>query len=155
MAIELAIVTAASLANHMINHEKLPVGLFTTGFDPLTGKLQRFRLPPDRGRSHLMQILEVLARIESQDEDEDFSRQVQHEAVHRSWGTTITVITCTESELLMQTLLMLKRSGFQVALVLVQPAAYFYPPARWAQGTGIPVYRITREKDIERCLPSV
>jgi uncharacterized protein (DUF58 family) len=155
VAIELAIVTAASLANHMINREELPVGLFATGFDPLSGQMQRFRLSPNKGRNHLMQILEVLARIESQDEDQDFPRQIQHEALHRSWGTTITVITCTESELLLQTLLMLKRSGFQLALVLVQPAAYVYPPTRWAEGTGIPVYRITREKDIERCLPSV
>jgi uncharacterized protein (DUF58 family) len=154
VAIELAVVTAASLANHMISREELPVGLFATGFDPLSGQVQRFRLPPNKGRGHLMQMLEVLARIEGQDQDQNFPQQIQHEAVHRSWGTTITVITCTESEPLLQTLLMLKRSGFQVALVLVQPAAYVYPPTRWTKGTGIPTCRITREKDIERCLPS-
>jgi len=152
VSIELAIVVAASLAHHMIVFEQLPVGLITSGFDPLSKNQKSFRLNPEKGRGHLMQILEVLARVEGSD-DTVFLNRLRQEAVHLSWGTTIIIITSTQSEELLNTALLLKRSGFQVTLVLVQPAAYSYPTIkRTAEGLGISIFKIKREKDIEAWL---
>jgi uncharacterized protein (DUF58 family) len=154
VAVELAIVTAASLAHHMIINEGLPVGLTTIATDPLTDSRQTFRLPPDKGQSHLMQILELLARVEST-EDIDFAHSLQQETVHLSWGATVIIITSIETEALLQMLLLLRRSGFHVTLILVQPAAYVYPTAYRVQELGIPVFKIRGEKDIETWLFAV
>jgi len=151
VAIELAIVVTASLAHHMITYETLPIGLTTIADDPLTGGQQKFQLAPNKGQGHLMQILEVLARVEGT-EGVDFSRSLREESIHLSWGTTLIIITSAESEALLDTVLLLKRSGFHVTLILVQPAAYSYPQTMRVQELGVPVYRVTREKDIETWL---
>jgi uncharacterized protein (DUF58 family) len=154
IAIELAIVVAASLANHIINREELPVGLYTTGLDPLSGKPRTFQLAPNKGRSHLMQMLEILARLEGHPDEVSFADRLQHHALHLGWGTTVTFITSMTTKPLLEKLLLMKRAGFQVALTLVQPAAYNYPPEQLAQKINLPVYKVTREKDIERWLPT-
>ncbi len=149
-AIELAIIVAASLANHMIAFEKLPVGLTTTAVDPLAERQQKFKLPPRKGRDQLMQILEVLARVQSIHEAANFLEDLRQEAVHLSWGTTTIIITSHETEELAKTLLFLKRSGFQVTLVLVQPIEV---RSRLKVGPipelGVPIFKIRREKDVE------
>ncbi len=152
VGVELAIVVAASLAHHMLIFEELPVGLVTTAEDPLLKQGPRkFRLKPDKGRGHLMQILEILARIEGVN-DSTFLESVRQEAIHLSWGTTIIIITNQESEELLNTALLLKRSGFQVTLIFVQPVAYAYPASKQAKQLGIPTFNIRREKDIEAWL---
>ena len=151
VALELAIVAAASLAHHIAVLEDLPVGLLTAARDPLIKSQQGFRIFPNKGRGHLMQILEVLARIEGSDESL-FLTRLRQEAVHLSWGTTIIIITGSESEALLQTTLFLKRSGFQVALVFVQPEAYSYAQPQQVNRLGVPVFTIRREKDAEAWL---
>lgn len=154
VAIELAIVTAASLAHHITIIEDLPVGLITTALDPLLEtqpgqkSRQNFRIPPDRGRHHLMQILEILARVEG-NPDPVFLERLRQEAVHLAWGTTIIIITSTESEQLLQSALLLKRSGFQVTLVFVQPEAYSHTQIRQTGQLGLTAFYIRREKDVE------
>lgn len=147
--LELAITVAASLANHMIAVEKLPVGLVTTARDPLIEAVHMFKLPPHKGRSQLLQILEVLARVQATP-DTRFLETVRQEAVHLSWGTTLVIITtAAESEELLQTVLLLKRAGFQVTLVLI------YPPAQRQINEGrirelnVPLFRIRQEKEVE------
>nr|BAL57566.1 hypothetical conserved protein [uncultured Chloroflexota bacterium] len=153
-AIELAIVTAASLAHHIIVFEKLPLGLVTTGFDPLTGHTQRFKLPPGKGRDHLGQILEVLARVQSAEEEAPFLESIRQEAVHLAWGTTLIIITSHPSDDLVASILFLKRSGFPVSLVLVDP-----PRTRlqlqpgFKQELNFPVFKIRREEDIKEWSP--
>jgi uncharacterized protein (DUF58 family) len=153
VAIELAIVVTASLAHHMLTYEALPVGLTTLATDPLINSQQKFRLPPNKGQGHLMQILEVLARVESVEET-DFAKTLQQDSVHLPWGATIIIITSIETEGLLNTILLLKRSGFHVSLILVQPASYLYPETRRTQEIGVPIFKITREKDIETWLPT-
>lgn len=147
-AIELAIVVAASLANHMLGFEKLPVGLTTTAIDPLTQSQQSFQLPPHKGRGQLIQILEILARVQAATPTQ-FLERLRQEAVHLSWGTTIIVITSGESEELLETLLLLKRSGFQPTLVLVQPPGRRLSRLKQTQKLDVPVFRIQREKEVE------
>jgi uncharacterized protein (DUF58 family) len=153
VAVELAIVVAASLANHIINRESLPVGLYTTGLNPETNDVQDFRLGPDKGQAQLMRILEVLARIERHPDDVAFATRLQHHALHLSWGATAVIITSMETEELLEQLLVMKRAGYHIALVLVQPAAYVYPAGRLVRKLNLPVIRITGEKDIERWQP--
>jgi hypothetical protein len=98
-----------------------------------------------------MEILEVLARVEGSDESL-FLARLRQEAVHLSWGTTIIIITSNESEELLKTTLFLKRSGFQVSLVFVQPEAYSYSPLRQVNQLGVPIFNIKREKDVEAWL---
>ncbi len=57
--IELAITAAASLANHIVMVEKLPVGLHTVALDPLTDTVQAFSLPPRKERGQLLHILDL------------------------------------------------------------------------------------------------
>ena len=151
-ATELAIVVAASLANHIINVEQLSVGLSTTGIDPLINSQQEFQLPPQRGGGHLMQILEILARIQNI-ETGQFEAKLRSATPHLAWGTTIIVISGSESDELLETLLLLKQAGFPVSLVLVQPAPYAYLQPKQAQALGLMVYRIRYEEDIETWTP--
>lgn len=147
-AIELAIVVAASLANHMLGFEKLPVGLSVTAIDPLIQSQQNFQLPPRKGRGQLIQILEILARVQAATQTQ-FLERLRREAVHLSWGTTLMVITSGESQELLETLLLLKGSGFQPTLVLVQPPGRQQSRVDLTRKLNIPVYRIRREKEVE------
>ena len=153
MAIELAVVVAASLTYAIVNGNGLPVGLYTAGRDPLIDQTRFFEQPPAQGQTQLMQILEILARVEGTNES-NFLAQIQRQALHLSWGSTLVIITGTESSELLQTVLMLKRSGFRVTLVLVQPAAYVYPKHTPSHVLGLPVYCMTGEKDIEQWQPN-
>ena len=154
-AIELAVVVAASLANHIIIFEQLPVGLMTIGLDPLSEVEQYFNLPANKGQGQLMQILEVLARVQAV-EEAHFLQKIRHAAVHLSWGTTLIIITSHMTEALQETLLLLKRSGFQVTLVLVssrrlRPEGKTEAPLE----LELPTFRIHREKDIEVWAPAI
>lgn len=154
--IELAITVAASLAHHMLTFEDLPVGLLTSGIDPLTGGRQQFKLPPRKGRAQLMQILEVLARVQMIAGDESrFLKHIRQEAVHLSWGMTTLIITGHGSDELSKTLLLLKRSGLRVTLVLVQPSeGRLDPHTDQMQELGIPIYKIRRYQEVETWSPA-
>ena len=153
-AIELAIVVAASLANHVISFEKLPAGLVTTAYDPLNERSTSFNLPPHKGQGQLMQILEVLARVEAT-EDIQFLEYVRRTAIHLPWGTTLIIITSYMSQELQETLLLLKKSGFQTTLVLAQSARlHSGEPEMPIADLKLPIFKIRREKDIEVWAPS-
>jgi len=149
-ATELAIVTAASLANHVIVRERLPVGLATLALDPLLDAVTRFSLPPRPERAHLMGILETLARVQAQEGlGASFPDWLREESLALGWGATIAVITGSVSPDLLETLLYLRRAGCAVALLLVQPAALDDAATGLASQVGIPIHRIWREQDVE------
>jgi uncharacterized protein (DUF58 family) len=147
-ATELAIVTAASIATHVAVREGLPVGLATKAFDPLVEDQMRFFLPPRSERVHLMGLLEVLARVRIT-AGVPFADLLRHESVNLSWGATLSVITGRESETLFDTLFYLRRAGFAVALILVQPARPSHELRARANLLGIPVHRVWTERDLE------
>jgi uncharacterized protein (DUF58 family) len=165
-ATELAIVVAASLANHIVVQEGLPVGLVTEARDPLAETLERsavstgmnsaepastvkragrtladrnsaivhFTLPPRSGRGHLMSVLEVLARVQVPMQTDTpagssisasttpFVELLRQAGTSLSWGATLCIITGRESPELFDAILSLRRAGFAVTLILVQPA---------------------------------
>jgi uncharacterized protein (DUF58 family) len=145
MATELAVIVAASIAHHIAVNEGLPVGLATEGWDPLSEAQARFFLPPRSGRAHLMALLEVLARIEI-GEGAPFPDLLRRESVNLPWGATLAVIAGRESEALFDTLVYLRRAGFAVALILVQPAYVSEDLRRRADLLGMPVHHVWEEK---------
>jgi uncharacterized protein (DUF58 family) len=147
-AVELAIVAAASIANHIVVNEGLSVGLATEAWDPLTNMQARLFLPPRSERAHLIGLLEILARIEV-GEATSFPDLLRRESVELSWGATLAVIAGRESKRLFDSLVYLRRAGFAVSLILVQPP---YPSAearRRADILGMPVHRIWTEEELE------
>jgi len=146
-ASELAIVIAASMANHLVERRQ-KVGLTTNGLDPLTGKVQPVTLLPRKGRAHLMKVLEVLARIEASSTF-PFTELLRRESVILSWGTTAIVITPQETEDLFASLLQLRRRGFHVVLIIVEMGGYFSQTRQRAGQIGIPAHHIWRESDLD------
>lgn len=147
-ATELAIVVAASIANHVIVREGLPAGLITEAFDPLSEEQFQFLLPPRSERAHLMSLLEVLARVQITSAT-PFADLLRQESVNLSWGATLAVITGRESEELFDTLVYLRRAGFAVALILVHSARPSAELQKRADLVGVPVHRVWRERDLE------
>jgi uncharacterized protein (DUF58 family) len=147
-ATELAIVVAASIANHIVVREGLPVGLTTKAWDPLLDDRARFFLTPRSERAHLMSLLEVLARVQITSAA-PFVDLLRRESVNLSWGATLAVITGRESEALFDTLVYLRRAGFAVALILIQPARPSAELQKRGDMLGVPIHRIWRERDLE------
>lgn len=147
-ATELAIVVAASIANHIVVQEGLPVGLSTEARDPLLNDQAHFFLPARSERAHLMSLLEVLARVQVA-RGAPFVDLLRRVSVKLAWGATLTVITGRESEALFDTLLYLRRSGFAVALVLVQPGRPSVELRKRSDLLSLPVHRVWREVDLE------
>lgn len=151
-AVELAIITTASIANHIITREGLAAGLATYAWDPLLEQDVSFSLPPHREKAHLMGILEVLARIEGVKQrtpESAFPDLVRRESMGLNWGATIVLVTGAESPALFDTLAYLRRSGFAVALILVLPDKLPGAGDMHAGILGVPTYRVWNEKDLE------
>ncbi|MGD2104694.1 MAG: DUF58 domain-containing protein [Anaerolineae bacterium] len=146
-ATELAVVVAASLAHHIAVNERLSVGLAAEGWDPLSEERARFYLPPRKERAHLMKLLEVLARIGLVDEVA-LPDLLRRESVRLPWGATLVVIAGQESEGLYDTLVYLRRAGFAVSLVLIQPVHPSEELRRRAPLLGVPVHQVWSEKDL-------
>ncbi len=147
-ATELAIVVAASIANHIVVREGLPAGLATEAQDPLLDRQARFFLPPRSERAHLMSLLEVLARVQITSAA-PFVNLLRRESVNLPWGATLAVITGRESEPLFDTLVYLRRAGFAVALILVRSPPPSAELQKRAALLGVPTHRVWYERDLE------
>jgi uncharacterized protein (DUF58 family) len=147
-ATELAIVTAASIANHIVVRDGLAVGLATEAWDPLLDQQTRFFLPPRSERAHLMGLLEVLARVQTASVT-PFADLLRRESVKLSWGATLVVISGQDSGDLFDTLIYLRRAGMTVALILIQPSRPSDELQKRAALLGIPVHRLWRNQDLE------
>jgi uncharacterized protein (DUF58 family) len=144
---ETAIVIAASVANRVIS-QKQAVGLNTNGLDPLADG-ERFRpLPPRAGQAQLMNLLDVLARVEAA-ESRLFIQMIHQETVDLPWGTTVVLITGSADEGLFDQLFQLRRAGKQVTLFL---AGQVFNPRHVRELAGqfrIPFYHFRTELELE------
>jgi hypothetical protein len=171
-AIEWAIVTAASLASHLIN-QRQAVGLFTNGVDPLrlqeesrvfdettgrllfetaaaSGSLVPFIAPalePRTGRQNLMKLLELLARLTSRDTT-PFSEWAPAACVNLNWGVTVVAITAQGDSQTCNTLHHLARSGFNPILVAIEPNANFGQVRERARRLGFQAFNINDRRDM-------
>jgi uncharacterized protein (DUF58 family) len=145
-ATELAIVVAASLVHHVIVRESLPAGLATRAADPLLdGATTDIVLPPGSERAQLLAVLEILARVQMT-AGADFADAIRRESVRLPWGASVVAISGSTSEHLLATLLYLRRGGFAVSLVLVQPEG---SPAVSTELARVPTHIVRRERDVE------
>lgn len=147
-ATELAIVVAASIAHHIIVQEGLPAGLATEALDSVTDQQVRFFMPPRSERTHLMRLLETLARTQMVKET-SFPELLRRTSVRLAWGATLLVITGRESTALFDSLVQLQRAGFAVALVLVQPTHSADDLRKRAELLSLPIHRVWRERDLK------
>lgn len=141
-AMELAIVAAASLAHHMISRERLAAGIATQALDH--GDLRRIELAPRAESSHLIAILEVLARV--QGAAGDGVLQLLHlESVTLAVGATVVVISGRLDDQISAALMQLKRSGHAVVFLLVQPV---WDVSNLPGIPGIPIHRVSWAPDL-------
>jgi len=148
-ASELAIVAAASLANHIIVRERLAVGLAAEGLDPLAHTRERFFLPARSERAHLISVLEVLARVRLAP-GVPLGDVLRRERPRLAWGTTIVAITGRADEELFDALAALRHGGFAVSMLLVQSPDLPLLTRERAALLGISIWPIWREQDLER-----
>jgi hypothetical protein len=173
--VEWAIELAASLAAHLVQ-ERQAVGLITNGIDPIaegehsfdknSGRLlrrsgmssiengkQSTGMPPEipsrPGRTHLMKILEQLARIEA-DNTIPFSSWAPSACSHLTWGVTILAITPKGDEITCHTLHQLTRSGYNPILLVTEPDAEFGKVRDRARRLGFSAFHITHKQDMDQ-----
>jgi len=147
-ASELAIVAAASLANHIIVRERLAVGLAAEALDPLTHTRERFFLAARSERAHLISVLEVLARVRLVP-GLPLGAVLRRERPRLAWGTTIVAITGRADEDLLDALAALRQGGFAVSMLLVQAPDLPLLTRERAALLGISIWPIWREQDLE------
>jgi uncharacterized protein (DUF58 family) len=170
---EWAIVVAASLAVHLAA-KRQAVGLITNGVDPLqgrqkealqfdeeSGRLVRDQMPgehpgnhspptllPQSGRNQLMKILEILARVES-DQTIALPTWAMRACAPLSWGVTILTITARGDEATCHALHRLARSGFNPILIAVEPDLQFAQTRERARQLGFRAYHVLRSGNME------
>jgi uncharacterized protein (DUF58 family) len=146
-ATELAITVAASIANWVIG-QKQTVGLVANGADVLSQNGHAPALPPEKGRGHLMRMLDVLARVQMT-ENSSFTALLQRQRVHLAWGTTIILITGNADDTLFDELFQARRAGLNVVLILCGHVIEAKEIQHRAEHFGIAFYQFNSEKDLD------
>jgi len=146
-ATELAIVVAASLANWHIS-QRQAVGLAVNGYDPSGVSPAPITIPVRRRRSHLMRLLDLLARVEPS-ETTPLATSIRRERVSLAWGTTLLVITGSVDETLFAALLQTQRAGMNIVLILVGNVPRSQLIRERARHFGILLYLINNERDMD------
>jgi uncharacterized protein (DUF58 family) len=144
---ELSIVIAASMANWVISKQQ-SIGLMVNGLDPLGKDETPEFIPSKTGRNNLMRVLDVLARIKG-GRCPDFTEILRHQRASLQWGTTLTTITGTASEELLDELYQAKRSGLNVKLILVGTVTTSKDIIHRAGYFGIPTVAMPRERNLD------
>ena len=142
-ATELGIVTAASVAVHLVE-KRQAVSLATNGADPLAvDPLAGSYLPLRKGREHLMDLLDLLARVETVSEEDavPFLELLSRRSLGLPWGSTVVVVTAREVEGLLDTLLALRRRGLAIVLALTCQDRNFKRTRQRASQIGIRTLR--------------
>lgn len=145
-AAELAVVVAASVVTHIVSKEGQPGGLLTEAADPLSEGVRRIVLPPRTEHAHLMGMLEVLARVQLQDE-RPFTETVRQECLKLPWGTTVLLVTSSCRPELLDICHFLRRRGLALTVALVENNRVRTAAAETPFG-GLPVKRIANERDV-------
>jgi uncharacterized protein (DUF58 family) len=116
---ERALVAAASIAAHLVARRQ-PIGLCTTGYDPLQGKTAA-PLAVAAGRAQLIEVLGTLGRLESAPQGA-LPELIGQAGTRLGWGSTVVVLTGQRGPRLIETLLPLKRRGLNLALIITEPS---------------------------------
>lgn len=147
-ALEIAITTAASIANWAISH-KQSAGLMTNGQDVAYPEQALQALPPRKGRGHLMRILEMLARLKGQAAPLQSAEFLATHLPRLSWGTTLVVLTPLANEPLFDQIFHARRMGIDVVLILCGEVPNIQQTRLRAQQFNIPFHAFSKERDLE------
>lgn len=145
-ATELAIVLAASICSHSNKHKQI-FGMLTNGEDPLAPDLKPSAFLPKKGYSHLMRILEVLARIRTTTED-SFPNFVSHHTRNLNWGTTLIIISGSISVEMFQVLSASRRMGLIPVIMLCGDVPDLHDIKSHASTFQMDLYHFHSEQDI-------
>jgi len=146
-ASELAIVTAASIANYVVE-KRQAVGLSSNGLDPLSEDGQQIMLPPRKGRGQLIRILEGLARVQVI-ESRPFVDTLKDAQLHLTWGGLAIVITPDMDNETFDSLILMKRAGYRVISIVMDPRAPFDSIQERSKHVGIAAHQVWTEKDMD------
>jgi len=105
-------------------------------------------LLPRKGRTHLMRILDVLARVQHAHES-SFTNLLQQATLHLAWGTTLILITGQADEALYDELFRLRRAGYSIALILIGNVPEIGDAKMRGQQFGFAVYHFRNELDLD------
>ena len=156
---EMAIVVAASIAVHLAQ-KRQALALTTNGRDPLRQDAatpgvaadgQASGLKLRKGREQVMHILDLLARVEPAQgaTARPFLDLVCEASLGLPWGSTAVLITAVPDEGLFDTLLVLRRRGLGVLLVLTCPHRDQGPAIRRAAQIGVQAFAIEIDRDMD------
>lgn len=146
-ASETAIVTAASIVSYLIE-KRQTVGLSSNGQDPLAAGTSKITIPPRKGEAQRMHILDVLARVQLS-EHLAFADLLHQDRLQLTWGSTAIIISSHADDALFDNMLLMKRSGFHVMLILVDPQTPFANIKQRAKDVGIEAQQIWQERDLD------
>jgi uncharacterized repeat protein (TIGR01451 family) len=144
---ELAIVAAASIAQHLLDRRER-VALVVLGRDPADRSSEDpIRLRAGRGEAHLTAFLSALGRAEL-GPAEDLSAVLEREKEDLPWGSTVVVVTSSITEELVAAGLRLRTAGFGVRVVLVGRGPHAPLGAPALQAFGVSAERVSSEAGI-------
>ena len=146
LATEVAISIAASLANWIIS-KKQTVGLITNGTDIIVEKGSPQPLPPRKGRTHLMRLLEILARIQTSTNENCLS-MFHRNRFGLNWGTTVIIITGQADDELFNEFYAARKTGLDIVLILCGEVVGLQEMKRRAEYFKIPLYYFFDERDL-------
>jgi uncharacterized protein (DUF58 family) len=146
-ATELAIVVAASLANWAVI-QKQSIGLLTNGVDsPANGQTVQ-SVPSRKGRSQLVRILDLLARIKCTG-GHPLTEMLYKETPNLPWGTTVVIITGSIDDALFDAVFQIQRRGQNVVMIITGLGANTKVARQQARRFGFPIYAFPNEKSLD------
>ena len=98
-----------------------------------------------KGRAHLMRVLEALARAQLRN-GQPIASLLRQQAVRLAWGSTVVVVTWGRAMGLTEALIGLRKSGYNVVVMLVRFGIRDTYPAELAS-LGLQVHEIRSEQD--------
>jgi len=103
---------------------------------------------PHKGREQLVRILDTLARVQVSNHLA-FVDVLRQASLHLTWGGTAIIITGHADDALFENMLLMKRSGYHVVFILLDPRSPFIGIQQRAQEVGIRAYQVWQESDLD------
>lgn len=146
-ASEWAISIAASIAGHMSEHRQA-VGLISNGLDPLIeGPAARIDLRV--GRSHLMTIWRLLARIQLNHDAPPLAEWLPLQTASLPWGTTVVLVVPGVNEQDLWMLHRLHRRGSNVVVLVCAGQAGLRSIQATGRHLGVRILPTVWESDLQ------
>ena len=145
--IERGVTIAASLAS-WLHEQRQSFGISTFGYDPLLEKTGQQSLELSKGHVHLIQVLELLARIREA-RIIAFQEPLQKICSNLPWGTLLLMVIPQVEEDFFYDLLSFRRKGLYPVLMLTNPKDKFARIKAQGKELNVPCFRMENEVDLE------